>query len=74
LLYKENSIKQGHEWNRDDIGDYIWIEGKDKLDLTGISFEADLSASQQAIHDWLKNPLQQQMLQSSVQTYQRLIQ
>ncbi len=73
-FYKENSIKQSFEWNRNDIGDYIWIEGQDMCELTGISFDADQSVSEKAIQDWSKNPLQKKMFQNSLQTYQKLIQ
>jgi len=72
-FYKENSIKQGFKWKRKDIGNYIWIEGQDKLAKTGISFDVNEPFTQKALRDWSVNPLGSIMLKNAVSAYQKLI-
>jgi hypothetical protein len=72
-FYKENFIKQGFEWKREDIGNYIWIEGQDKLAQTGISVDVDEPATRKALRDWSDNLLGIEMLKNAVQAYQKLI-
>ena len=67
-FYPINAQKQRWTWNRDDIGDYLWLQDSE-LDKLRISPFADQQASEEAHQKWIDFDADQKFLDFSMNKY-----
>lgn len=72
--YKSNALEQHHEWEREDIGDYLWLDNQGDLqEKYGISVMPDEIIRQKATETWLNTEFKGDMVRYAVDTYLSII-
>ncbi|MEH2396890.1 hypothetical protein [Nostoc sp.] len=71
--YKSNSLEQGHNWERTDIDDYLWLD-QDEMEKYGVSVNFDKNITQQAMEAWSNTSFKGAMLCQAIQNYKSIIQ
>lgn len=72
--YKSNALEQHHEWEREDIGDYLWLDNQGDLEEKyGVSVMVDETIQQKAREQWLKTEFKDDMLRYANKTYLSMI-
>ncbi len=72
-FYPINAQKQRWTWNRNDIGDYLWLQDSEsELEKLRISAFADQQASEEAYKKWSDFDADQKILKFSMKKYDDL--
>jgi hypothetical protein len=72
--YKSNALEQHHQWEREDIADYLWLDNQAYLDEKyGISVMPDEIIRKKAREEWLRIGFRGDMLRYAIETYSSII-
>ncbi|MDB9341706.1 MULTISPECIES: hypothetical protein [Cyanophyceae] len=72
--YKFNALEQHHLWEREDIGDYLWLDNQGDLEEQyGISVMVDENIRLQAREHCLNIEFKDDMLKYAIKTYLSII-
>lgn len=71
--YKTNSLEQGHNWEKTDIDDYLWLD-QDEMEKYGVSVNIDENITQQAMEAWSNISFKDAMFCQAIQNYKSIIQ